>query len=217
MLRTRYKLSATILRVATVVLLVLTGAPSLSAQLKPLFPERMVPRGARIRVVARSFGEASTASAITTGRVDSVDADGTFHVRRNDGVLLALPLYELARVEVLKRRESTLDANMTAFGAFGALAGTALYVKWCGGHPEPCRRDLTYRHDDDDDWDDDDDDDSSFSVLTFSVLGGALLGSAIGYAVTPKRWQPIVIPFRTGRAGEERGAGIRLGANVQVR
>jgi hypothetical protein len=163
-----------------------------------------VSRGETVRVRSALLGRAPV-----IGRLTAVRAD-TLLLTLEGGASLALPRGSLTRVEARRERQSAMR-NGAIGAAAGALAGLLGYMRWCDRNPAPCRaeRDSVLAAPD-----------SEFVLTTDLVFigGGAILGGLLGRYLTPRRWQPVVVPEWLGRAPDRRGGwSVRVGVAVAVR
>ena len=162
--------------------------------------------GSRVRLTSLA-----SPGARVTGVLRVVYGDSIV-VERDDKSTVALAHSDLDQVEV-RVGERAAEQMATVFGIAGALGGGAVYINWCRQNPQECR---------DDAWgnefnnnDDDPDNDSHFTVPTLLILGGALLGGAIGYGLAAPRWKTRGTPMRIGVAplGTR---GVAVGASFVV-
>lgn len=126
---------------------------------------------------------------------------------RDSAVVLARQDLEQVEVRVGERGAERLG---TAFAVAGALGGAAVYVNWCRQHPEDCREDaFGYNRGPDCD------DNSRLAVPTLLIVGGGLVGWAIGYGLAAPRWKMLGAPTRIGIAplGTR---GLVVGARLEV-
>jgi len=179
-----------------------TWAPRAAAQESLV---RLPNIGSRVRLTSLA-----SPGARITGVLRVVYGDSIV-VERADKSTVALAHSDLEQVEV-RIGERAAEQMATVFGIAGALGGGAVYVNWCRQNPQECR---------DDAWgndfnnDDDPDNDSHFTVPTLLILGGALLGGAIGYGLAAPRWKTLGAPMRIGVAplGTR---GVAVGASFAV-
>lgn len=155
--------------------------------------------GTRVRLEGATLGARPLVGTLTR-----LDAERV-------GVLLAggdtivLPVETVSRLQVARPRPS-LQRNMTVGGTLGMLAGAGLYLSWCHADREGCRRDGA--HDPSRASDD-----QPMSVGALAVIGGAVVGAGLAYALTPPRWETLALPVRVGLAPTSRG-GLAIGATI---
>ena len=129
--------------------------------------------------------------------------------RSADGLPIQVPASSLSRLEVARvRRAAFRNAQIGA--VIGAVAGGVAYLSLCDKHPDMCRTQQRTYFDSNDDCDDDELDLGSAMVVT-----GALLGGAIGYALTPSSWRKVGVSVAaTVTPTGDGGAQASLGASV---
>ena len=160
----------------------------------------------RIRVGARIRLVLPGADRHTEGTVRSVGFD-SIELADSAGASAFASLTDLDSIQVYQRGSTFA----TALGGAGFVAGTALYLSWCRRYPLDCQKDGE-EDDDDDDWDDEDDEyDERYSVFKLMAFGGAVIGAAIGHALTPLRWHTV--PVRVFVAPAQ-GGGAALFVSV---
>lgn len=178
--------------------LMLTASAPLGAQ------ERYERLNDRIRVGTRIRLALPGADRRTEGTVRSVGFD-SIELADSSGAAAFAWLTDLDSVQVYQRGSTFA----TALGGMGFVAGTAMYLSWCRSYPVDCRRD---GEDVEDDWEtDEDESDERYSVFKLMAFGGALVGAAIGHALTPMRWHTV--PVRVFVAPAQ-GGGAALFVSV---
>ena len=170
---------------------------ALEAQLSTPVDSLIVP-GARMRL------ELAGPPHSLDGRLRELRGDTL--VLERGGVRSSIPAPDVSRALVL-RRSPTLSRNVTIGGVAGMLGGAGLYLNWCANNRADCRRDNQSDYDDDDD-------ESELTLGIVSVLGGALLGGAVGYVLTPVEWVEANVPLRIGAT---RSGGIRISGSFAFR
>lgn len=136
-----------------------------------------------------------------------------------DGLPIRVPASSLSRLEVARARRAAFR-NAQIGAVIGAIAGGVAYLKLCDRNPDLCRtQQYTYNGGDDEDCQDDELDLGSAMVVT-----GALLGGAIGYALTPSSWRKVgvsvgavVTPTGDGGAQASLGASVPFAALARRR
>lgn len=171
--------------------------PALEAQL-PTPADSLIVPGARVRL------ELAGPPHSFDGRLRELRGDTL--VLESSGVRSSIPAADVSRALVL-RRSPTLSRNVTIGGVAGMLGGAGLYLNWCANNRADCRRDNQSDYDDDDD-------ESELTLGIVSVLGGALLGGAVGYVLTPVEWVEANAPLRIGAT---RSGGIRISGSFAFR
>lgn len=168
--------------------------------------ERYERLNGRIRVGTRIRLLLPDADRRIEGTVRSVGFD-SIELADSAGASAFASLTDLDSVQVYQRGSTFA----TGLGGVGFVAGTVLYLNWCRRYPVDCRQDGE-DDDDDDDWDDDEDDyDERYSVFKLMAFGSALIGAAIGHALTPMRWHTV--PVRVFVAPAQ-GGGAALYVSV---
>ncbi|HEX5580359.1 MAG TPA: hypothetical protein VFX39_02210 [Gemmatimonadaceae bacterium] len=150
--------------------------------------------GSRVRVHAAALEDVPI-----TGTVETV-RDGQIVLRLGRGSeRVVLPAATLARLEVAHPRP-TLRRNVIMGGALGALGGAGLYLSFCYADHNTCPRDARGR--------------SRMEIRpstagALAAVGGALVGGAIAYALTPQRWQSVSLGVAPAAGG-----GVMVGARI---
>jgi len=126
-----------------------------------------------------------------------------------DGLPIQVPASGLSRLEVARVRRAAWT-NAQIGGAIGAIAAGVAYLNLCDKHPNLCRaREQTY-YDSTGRCEQD-----QFELGSTMVLAGALVGGAIGYALTPSSWRRVGVSVAaTVTPTGEGGAQASLGASV---
>lgn len=168
----------------------------LDAQL-PDAPDSLIVPGVRLRL------ELADPPRSFDGRLRELRGDTL--ILEDGGVRTSVPAADVARAQVL-RRAPTLSRNITIGGVVGMLGAAGMYLNWCADNRTACRRDGQSGYDDDDE--------SPITLGALAIVGGALLGGAVGYALTPTQWVDVDAPIRIGVA--PRG-GIRISASLPFR
>ena len=170
---------------------------ALEAQLPTPIDSLIVP-GARVRL------ELASPPHSFDGRLRELRGDTL--VLERSGVRSNIAAADVSRALVL-RRSPALSRNVTIGGVAGMLGGAGLYLNWCANNRADCRRDNQSAYDDDDG-------ESELTLGIISVLGGALLGGAVGYVLTPVEWVEANAPLRVGAT---RSGGIRISGSFAFR
>lgn len=140
----------------------------------------------------------------------------------NDSIALALDddagqtvpfaFAEIGRAE-LERDEKTRDQAASVMGAVGAAGGLTAAVYWCVHNQTDCADDLEQMQEAANN------DESYIGPSALMVLGGAFIGTVVGYVLAPQpHWELVVFPTRTATSnGSSRllmnvGVSIPLGA-----
>ena len=134
----------------------------------------------------------------------------------NDSIALALDddaaetlpfaFADIGRAEV-QHDEKTREQASTMTGAIGAVGGLTAAVYWCVNNQTACADDLERMQGAADN------DESYIGPTALMVLGGAFIGSIIGYALAPQpHWELVVFPTRTATST----GSTRLLMNVGV-
>jgi hypothetical protein len=148
------------------------------------------------------------------GTVRSVQGDTLVLTREIEpGVPFRVAMGSLTVLEA-SRPSPHLARNVEIGGVLGAAGAALVWLNHCDKHPVDCRSDTTsYRGGQDCEEEADD----GFALGRLVVLGGAFIGGAIGYALTPVRWRRIglrvrasVIPANDGTTRASIGADIPL-------
>jgi hypothetical protein len=180
------------MRASVLLLLLVVPATSLPAQLDP-----RVRSGARVRVQT-----SGSERVLAIGRLTSIENDTLVVERSAVDAPLRIGFTDVAELAVHRRGKNAEEAGI-ALGVVSALAGGAMYVKWCFDNPAGCR-DLEEQFDDPED----EDDDSSASPLLTAMVGFGAIGYFIGQALVPPSWQIVHLPLRIGIVPLQRGIGV---------
>ena len=140
------------------------------------------------------------------GRLREVRGD-TLFIDVN-GTRTTVPAAQVAGVQV-QRRASTLSRNVTLGGVIGMLGTSGMYLGWCANNRDACRQ---QNQSGDHHYADDDHHDITMGAVV--VIGGALLGSVVGYALTPTEWVDAGAPLRVGTT---RDGAIRISGSLTFR
>ncbi|NUO64448.1 MAG: hypothetical protein HOQ11_00105 [Gemmatimonadaceae bacterium] len=148
------------------------------------------------------------------GRVRAVHGDTLVLVQQSEpGVPMRLASGSLSRLEVAGKARS-LHRNIQIGSVIGAIAGGVAYLSLCDRHPSLCRRQCDRQSTTTDDENRDDD---QLDLGSAMVATGALLGSVIGYALTPARWRRVGVSVAASVAPtSDGGAQAALGARVPL-
>ena len=141
---------------------------------------------------------------------------GRLRMISNDSIGLALDddvgetvpfaLTDIGRAE-MERDEKTRDQAASAMGAIGAVGGLSAAVYWCVHNQSACADDLEQMQEAADN------DESYIGPSGLMVLGGALVGTVLGYVLAPQpHWELVVFPTRTATSN----GTTRLLMNVAV-
>jgi hypothetical protein len=188
-------------------LLAVVPAAVLLLLLPALLDAQSVPldSGDKIRVVGRVTRGLPLIARVVEVRADTlVLSDGSTEP-------LVLLAGDLEAIEV--RRASRVRETAVGLGVMaGLVGGTAAAVNLCRGHGPGC---WYIEHDANGDGDMDDDDDSILpGVGTLTIGAIALVGGAVGAALTPARWKRVggfaAAPVRMGLQGARRGLGVMV-------
>jgi hypothetical protein len=124
---------------------------------------------------------------------------------------LTIPAAELSRLQVGSGDESVA----VTLGILGFLGGTAAYFSFCSHNTETCRHDI------EDAQQDTTNTLQLPSLYVVSAFGAALLGGAIGEALSPQRWnnvdQPLHLGFVPTRHGIMLVGSYELGGRRRAR
>ena len=195
-------------RGALLAIVIVASLPAAATAQDPTFGVRLPKVGSRMRVT--SF---SALGGRVTGTLRAVHGDSLVLQRDGDRALVALAQGDLEQVEV-RVGEKEAEQLATVFGIAGAVGGGVVYVNWCRQNSKACQEDA---------WGstgcyygcDEDEDESHFQVPTLLIVGGAVLGAAIGYGLAAPRWKVLGAPARFGVA--PLGArGVVVGARISV-
>ena len=156
-----------------ILLLLLAASSSAAAQERVRVLNGQLTAGARVRV----FGADGRR---LVGRIGSI-SDDSIEVQEQSGAFTVASLGEVDSLEVHGR--STTAA--TVLGTLGFVAGTAMYVSWCGQNRQACE-------DEEQDYDGDGEEDefSTFKALAFGTAG---IGILLGHVLTPPGWHRVSI------------------------
>lgn len=172
-------------------------------------PVVRIARGSHVRVTPRERDALWDGRPfMVAARVDTIVGDVLVAVPDDGSRPLVVSFSRLSSVSVYR----TTEAIATAGAVVGALAGGAMYLKWCSRNSEACQRDGEY----DPDYPPDS---QPPSRAVLSLIGGAIVGGLLGYAVTPREWKPIVLPIEVpaGSGGRGRGMALLVGVTVRTR
>jgi hypothetical protein len=172
-------------------------------------PTVRIARGSHVRVTPRRVDALWDGRPfMVKARVDTVVGDVLVAVPDDGSRPLVVSFDRLASVSVFR----TTEAITTAGAVLGALTGGAMYLRWCTHNRDACERDWEY-----DSEASPDSQPPSRAVL--SLVGGAIVGGLLGYAVTPREWKPLVLPIEVpaGSGGRGRGMALLVGVSVRTR
>jgi hypothetical protein len=174
---------------------------AIHAQMPPPADSLIVP-GARLRL------QLADQSRSFDGRLRELRGD-TLVVEQH-GVETRVPAAQVTGIQV-QRRAPTLSRNVTIGGVLGMLGGSAMYIDWCVRNRDACRSDIDSGNDPDPY---DDEEESPLTMGVISVVGGALLGGALGYVLTPIEWVDLDAPLRVGMTSR---GGLRVTGSIPFR
>lgn len=147
------------------------------------------------------------------GRLESVRGD-TLRLSLRGGGTAQVLAGQVTRLEVRERGERT-QRNVGALGILGALVGGGVYLAVCGDARGECGEVDTLA-DDGSGHDHAHGQDDSLTGGVLAVMGGALLGGALGYVLTPAEWRSVDAPLRVS-VGAGATGGVALGAAIRTR
>jgi hypothetical protein len=139
----------------------------------------------------------------------------------NDSIALALDddaqgeplpfaLADIGRAE-MEHDERTRDQAASAMGAVGAVGGLTAAVYWCVHNGDACADDIERMQEAADN------DESYIGPSALMVLGGALVGSLIGYALAPQpHWELVVFPTRTATSNGSTRVLMNVGVSIPL-
>lgn len=165
-----------------------------------------LPVGAHLRVRRQGSHGAVFSGRLRTIRNDSIalalDGDS------QDTVLFAYA--DIGRAE-LERDEKTRDQAASAMGAVGAVGGLTAAVYWCVHNQTACEEDVAQM------LQADDNDESNIGPSGLMVLGGALVGSALGWILAPQpHWELVVFPTRTATSNGSTRLLMNVGVSIPL-
>ena len=146
---------------------------------------------------------------------------GRLRMMSNDSIALALDddvegdpvpfaFADIGRAE-LEHDEKTRDQASTAMGALGAVGGLTAAVYWCVHNQDACANDLEQMQEAADN------DESYIGPSALMVLGGALIGSVIGYVLAPQpHWELVVFPTRTATSNGSTRLLMNVGVSIPL-
>jgi hypothetical protein len=189
-------------RSAALLVLSLLLPPVVHAQLPPT--DSLIVPGARLRF------QLADSSRSYDGRLRELRGDTL--IIEDRGVRTSVLAARVTGIQV-QRRAPTLSRNVTIGGVIGMLGTSGMYLGWCANNREECRQQNQtddhyypedgYHHHHDD-----------ITMGALAVIGGALLGGVVGYALTPTEWVEAGVPLRLGTT---RHGGIRLSGSLAFR
>ena len=188
-----------------VVAVVLTPTHS-SVAAQAVAGQPKIPIGAHLRV--RRQGNHG---AVFSGRLRTIDNDSITLALDDDAEeTVPFAFTDIGRAE-LERNEKTRDEAASAMGAVGAVGGLTAAVYWCVHNQDACADDLEQMQEAADN------DESYIGPSALMVLGGALLGSAIGWALAPQpHWELVVFPTRTATSNGSTRLLMNVGVSIPL-
>lgn len=166
----------------------------------------MIPIGAHLRV--RGQGNHG---AVFKGRL-RMAANDSISLALDDDPATSVPfaVADIGRAEV-ERDEKTRDQAASVMGAVGAAGGLTAAVYWCVHNQQACEDDLAQMQEAASN------DESYLGPSGLMVLGGALIGSAIGYLLAPQpHWELVVFPTRTATSNGSPRLLMNVGVSIPL-
>jgi len=165
-----------------------------------------IPIGAHLRV----RGQGNHA-AVFSGRLRTISND-SIALALDDDAELTVPFAfaDIGRAE-MERDERTREQASAAVGAVGAVGGLTAAVYWCVHNQDACADDLEKMQEAADN------DEGYIGPSGLMVLGGALIGSLIGYALAPQpHWELVVFPTRTATSNGSTRLLMNVGVSIPL-
>lgn len=165
-----------------------------------------IPIGAHLRV----RGQGNHA-AVFSGRLRMISNDSIALALDDDtGETVPFAVADIGRAEV-QHDEKTREQASTVTGAIGAVGGLTAAVYWCVNNQTACADDLERMQQAADN------DESYIGPSGLMVLGGALVGSAIGYLLAPQpHWELVVFPTRTATSNGSPRLLMNVGVSIPL-
>jgi hypothetical protein len=151
----------------------------------------------RVRVTSLSPGDVE-------GRITEIRRD-TLVIARRSGDPLTVPAGELSRIQIGRGNQ----AVAATLGTLGFIGGNVLYFSFCSRNRETCRKDIEEAQQDTSNHN------PIPPLYMASAFGAAVLGGAIGEAISPERWNGIEKPLRFSFVPTRRG--MMVVASITVR
>lgn len=166
----------------------------------------LIPTGAHLRV--RSQGNHG---AVFKGRLRMAANDSiTLALDDDPGTVVPFAVADIRRAE-MEHDEKTRDQAASVMGAVGAAGGLTAAVYWCVHNQQACEDDLAQMQEAADN------DESYIGPSGLMVLGGALIGSAIGYLLAPQpHWELVVFPTRTATSTGSPRLLMNVGVSIPI-
>jgi len=166
-----------------------------------------IPIGAHLRVRAQG-----NHAAVFSGRLRMISNDSIALALDDDAEqMVPFAFSDIGRVE-MEHHERTRDEAASAMGAVGAVGGLTAAVYWCVHNLSDCADDIGQMLEAADD-----DDESNLGPSGLMVLGGALLGSALGYLLAPQpHWELVVFPTRTATSNGSTRLSMNVGVSIPL-
>jgi hypothetical protein len=166
----------------------------------------MIPIGAHLRV----RGQGNHA-AVFSGRLRMINNDSIALALDDDSEQTVLFAFsEIGRAE-REHDEKTRDEAASTMGAVGAVGGLTAAVYWCVHNQSACEDDLEQMQEAAEN------DEGYIGPSALMVLGGALLGSAIGYLLAPQpHWELVVFPTRTATSNGSTRLLMNVGVSIPL-
>lgn len=184
---------------AVVAVVLAPGHTSVAAQ-------GMIPMGSHLRV--RGQGNHS---AVFSGRLRMISNDSiTIALDGDSANMVPFAVADIGRAE-LERDEKTRDQAAAVMGAVGAAGGLTAAVYWCVHNQDACAHDLEQMQEAADNGE------SYIGISGLMVLGGAFIGSVIGYALAPQpHWELVVFPTRTATSNGSTRLLMNVGVSIPL-
>lgn len=166
----------------------------------------MIPLGAHLRV--RGQGNHG---AVFTGRLRTISNDSIAIALDDDsGEMLPFAFADIGRAE-MEHDERTRDQAASAMGAVGAVGGLTAAVYWCVHNQAACEDDLQQMQEAAEN------DEGYIGPSALMVLGGAVVGTVLGYVLAPQpHWELVVIPIRTATSSGSTRLLMNVGVSIPL-
>lgn len=173
----------------------------------PVAAQGTIPIGSHLRV----RGQGNHA-AVFSGRLRTVSGDSiTLALDEDKTNWVPFAVADIGRAE-MEHDEKTRDEAAAAVGAIGFAGGLGAAVYWCVHNQSDCADDIDQMLESADD-----DDEGYIGPIGLMVLGGAFLGSVIGYALAPQpHWELVVFPTRTATNNGSSRLLMNVGVSIPL-